>query len=232
MISVSRSGCRYDQGSSPPDQNQTRGYGARVAWSDELSDHGIAVATVGSRRRQGVDHVGGMVYLTVTLTLRYIYKLNHALFHMILECFGNTARRDNDNLEKLLITGKVEGKRPRGRSPIRWTDQIRTTLNTTVHDALHSAADRNRWRKVIRSTLPTRQRDSFAHCPQTHAYCGQRSSRVSLSSEYLQQRLEHKEDSASEEGRTSNPQSSAPLQPTTAQELVTLSRVMNVHKRR
>ncbi|CAH0703351.1 unnamed protein product [Spodoptera exigua] len=36
---------------------------------------------------------------------------------------------------------------------IRWTDQIRTTLNTTVHDALHSAADRNRWRRVIRSTL-------------------------------------------------------------------------------
>ncbi|CAH0699720.1 unnamed protein product [Spodoptera exigua] len=78
----------------------------------------------------------------------------------ILEFFGH--RRDNDNLEKLLITGKVEGKRPRGRSPIRWTDQIRTTLNTTVHDALHSAADRNRWRGVIRSILLPRS----GHYPQ------------------------------------------------------------------
>ncbi|CAH0691675.1 unnamed protein product [Spodoptera exigua] len=88
-------------------------------------------------------------YLMVTQMVSVDFEIGEG----ILEFFGHTARRGNDKLEKLLITGKVEGKRPRGRSPIRWTDQIRTTLKTTVHDALHSAADRNRWRRVIRSTL-------------------------------------------------------------------------------
>lgn len=45
--------------------------------------------------------------------------------------------------------GKVVGKRLRGRRPTCWTDQIRATLDTTVHDALLSASDRNKWRWVI-----------------------------------------------------------------------------------
>ncbi|XP_062532701.1 uncharacterized protein LOC134201580 [Bombyx mori] len=60
----------------------------------------------------------------------------------VLEYFGHIATKDHGSLEKLMVTGKVNGRRPRGRGPTRWSDQIRTTLDTTVHDALHSAADR------------------------------------------------------------------------------------------
>uniref|UniRef100_A0A2H1VU13 SFRICE_040172 n=1 Tax=Spodoptera frugiperda TaxID=7108 RepID=A0A2H1VU13_SPOFR len=73
--------------------------------------------------------------------------------------FGHIARKRGDNLEKLLITGKVDGKRPRGRSPIRWSDQIRATLETTVCDAIHIAEDRTAWRNIVNQKVIRRGHD-------------------------------------------------------------------------
>ncbi|CAH2240846.1 jg27242 [Pararge aegeria aegeria] len=33
-------------------------------------------------------------------------------------------RRGNDSLEKIIVTGNTEGKRPRGRSPTRWANHL------------------------------------------------------------------------------------------------------------
>ncbi|CAH0605378.1 unnamed protein product [Chrysodeixis includens] len=63
----------------------------------------------------------------------------------ILEFFGHVLRKDENNLEKLVVTGQIGGKRPRGRSLIRWTGQIRTTPDITIHDEFHKAMDRNKW---------------------------------------------------------------------------------------
>ncbi|CAH2250222.1 jg6913 [Pararge aegeria aegeria] len=71
-------------------------------------------------------------------------------FQKIFEYFGHIARRDGDNLEKIVVTGKVEGKRSRGRSLIRWLDQIHTALDTKVHIALHVAKSRVKWHKIVR----------------------------------------------------------------------------------
>ncbi|XP_063382146.1 uncharacterized protein LOC134668635 [Cydia fagiglandana] len=59
-------------------------------------------------------------------------------------------RRGANNLEKLVETGKVEGKRSRGRSPKRWSDQISEQLELPVTTALHQASDRNIWRQFIK----------------------------------------------------------------------------------
>ncbi|CAH2241588.1 jg3923 [Pararge aegeria aegeria] len=59
-----------------------------------------------------------------------VKSTNLRLASRILEYFGHIARRDGDNLEKIVFTGQVERKRPRGRRPIRWSDQIRTALDT------------------------------------------------------------------------------------------------------
>ncbi|XP_028035907.1 uncharacterized protein LOC114247215 [Bombyx mandarina] len=67
----------------------------------------------------------------------------------VLEYFGHIARKDGGNLEKLIVTGTVDGKRPRGRSPTRWSDQIRTALDSTFHNALHTDRDKNGWRKIV-----------------------------------------------------------------------------------
>lgn len=69
------------------------------------------------------------------------------------EIFGHIARKRGDNLEKLLVTGKVCGRRHRGRNPMRWSDQIRSTLNTSVHVAIHTAEDRQEWRKMMQEKV-------------------------------------------------------------------------------
>ncbi|KAL4709092.1 hypothetical protein ACJJTC_015631 [Scirpophaga incertulas] len=53
------------------------------------------------------------------------------------------------HLERLVVTGKIEGKRPRGRSPKRWSDQIVEELQIPVSDALHQATERDQWRRLV-----------------------------------------------------------------------------------
>lgn len=38
--------------------------------------------------------------------------------------FGNIASLTDSNLEKLMVTERVESRRTRGKSPMRWTDLI------------------------------------------------------------------------------------------------------------
>lgn len=44
----------------------------------------------------------------------------------ILKYFGHVIGYDETSLEKLVVQGKIEGKYPRGRSPTRWIDQIKS----------------------------------------------------------------------------------------------------------
>ncbi|KAJ8868080.1 hypothetical protein PR048_031889 [Dryococelus australis] len=41
----------------------------------------------------------------------------------IPQFYGHIVRRNNDNLEKTILEGTIEGKRSRGRAPIRWLDK-------------------------------------------------------------------------------------------------------------
>ena len=41
-----------------------------------------------------------------------------------LQYFGHIARRDGNNLERVIMFGKIEGKRNRGRQKLRWVDGI------------------------------------------------------------------------------------------------------------
>ncbi|CAH2226497.1 jg28004 [Pararge aegeria aegeria] len=43
----------------------------------------------------------------------------------ILTFFGHISVRDNDSIERLVVQGGIEGTRSRGRSPMRWADQIK-----------------------------------------------------------------------------------------------------------
>ena len=79
------------------------------------------------------------------------------LRHIVLQFFGHIARREGEGLERLIVTGKVEGRRGRGRSPRRWTDQIKETIGYPVTTALRTAISRERWRVLIKErTAPDR----------------------------------------------------------------------------
>ena len=80
---------------------------------------------------------------TIISVLREVYagqRLSSIVLGRIVKYFGHLTR-SNTGLEMIVIQGRVEGSRGRGRSPARWTDQIRATSN---------ARHRSRWRKLAR----------------------------------------------------------------------------------
>lgn len=44
--------------------------------------------------------------------------------------------KDGQSFKQLMATGKINRRRPSGRSPIRWFDRIHSILNIKLHDDL------------------------------------------------------------------------------------------------
>lgn len=105
------------------------------------------------RRMLRIPWTAKRTNVSILKELKVTTRLSSICLQRVLEYFGHIARKDGGNLEKLVVTGKIEGKRPRGRSPIRWTDQIRTTLGCKFYEAIHKADNRSRWRKTVREIV-------------------------------------------------------------------------------
>jgi len=67
----------------------------------------------------------------------------------ILRFFGHIIKRDGSSLEKLIIEGKIEGKRSRGRTPMRWIDQIKTVTGYPLEEAIRSGENRELWKEIV-----------------------------------------------------------------------------------
>lgn len=93
-------------------------------------------------------------------------RLSTICLRRILQFFGHVARRGEDSLEKLIVVGAVEGKRGRGRSPTRWTDQIKSATSCSVVAALRKAETREEWRRVVAQAVDTSLADRRGHDPQ------------------------------------------------------------------
>jgi len=58
-----------------------------------------------------------------------------------------------------VLVGKPEGKRPLGRSRLRWEDNIKTDLQEVgcgCMDWIELAQDRDRWRAVVNAVMNLR----------------------------------------------------------------------------
>ncbi|KAJ8726282.1 hypothetical protein PYW07_000980 [Mythimna separata] len=62
------------------------------------------------------------IQLSILQELQISSRLSSEFLRRILQYFGHIARKEGDNLERLIVTGKIDGKSPRERSPIRWSD--------------------------------------------------------------------------------------------------------------
>ena len=67
-----------------------------------------------------------------------------------LRFFGHVIRRKG--LERTVITGKVNGKRKRGRPPTSWLKDIKSSTVMTRQDVVRAAEDRERWRWIVKTT--------------------------------------------------------------------------------
>ena len=65
-----------------------------------------------------------------------------------LQYFGHLMQRA-DSLEKILMLGKVEGKRRRGWQRIKWLDSISKSMDMNLSKLQERVEDRGTWQAAV-----------------------------------------------------------------------------------
>ena len=68
-----------------------------------------------------------------------------------LAYFGHLVRRDD--IQRLLLDGKINGKRSRGKQRLTWADNITEWIGMKYNECIRVAQDRGRWRSMTANLL-------------------------------------------------------------------------------
>lgn len=100
------------------------------------------------RRMLRIPWTARRTNISVLNEIRPKQRLSAYIYARILKFFGHITRANN--MEKLVVQGKPDGKRRRGRSPTRWIDAVESTLNINMEQAVRLSSNRDRWRNAVR----------------------------------------------------------------------------------